>query len=100
MLENQLLSSMLFWRQRMNNKVLIKLKVPDLDDTYDVFIPINRKIGNVIELLNKSLGELTKGVYQCTKRQNLYNKYTGNRYNNNSLVVDTDIRNGTHVILI
>lgn len=84
----------------MNNKVLIKLTVPDLDDSYDVFVPINRKIGNVIELLNKSLNELTKGVYKGTRQQNLYNKYTGARYNNNLLVIETDIRNGTHVILI
>lgn len=83
-----------------NNKVLIKLTIPDLDSSYDVFIPINRKIGNVIELLNKSLNELTKGIYEGTRQQNLYNKYTGTRYNNNLLVIETDIRNGTHIILI
>lgn len=83
-----------------NNKVLIKLTIPDLDSSYDVFIPINRKIGNVIELLNKSLNELTKGIYEGTRQQNLYNKYTGARYNNNLLVIETDIRNGTHIILI
>ena len=83
-----------------NNKVLVILTVPDLDDSYDVFIPINRKIGNIIELLNKSLNELTKGVYVGGKQQNLYNKYTGARYNNNLLVIETDIRNGTHRILI
>lgn len=83
-----------------NNKVLVILTVPDLDDSYDVFIPINRKIGNIIELLNKSLNELTKGVYVGDKQQNLYNKYTGARYNNNLLVIETDIRNGSHIILI
>ncbi len=83
-----------------NNKVLVILTVPDLDDSYDIFIPINRKIGNIIELLNKSLNELTKGVYVGDKHQNLYNKYTGARYNNNLLVIETDIRNGTHIILM
>ncbi len=83
-----------------NNKVLVRLTVPDLDESYDVFIPINRKIGNVIELLNKSLNEMTKGTYVGNKKQNLYNKYTSSRYNNNLLVIETDIRNGTHIILI
>ncbi len=83
-----------------SNKVLVRLTVPDLDESYDVFIPINRKIGNVIELLNKSLNEMTKGIYVGNSSQSLYNKYTSMRYNNNLLVIETDIRNGTHVILI
>ncbi len=83
-----------------SNKVLVRLTVPDLDESYDVFIPINRKIGNVIELLNKSLSEMTKGIYVGSKKQNLYNKYTSARYDNNLLVIETDIRNGTHIILI
>ena len=29
----------------MKNKVLVKLIVPDIDETYDIFLPINKKIG-------------------------------------------------------
>lgn len=83
-----------------NNKVLLKLTVPDIDESYDVFVPINRKIGNIIELLNKSINEITKGAYVGTNKQCLYNRYSGQRYNNNALLIETDIRNGSHVILI
>ena len=43
----------------MKNKVLVHLLIPEIDQEYDVFIPINVRIGTVIELLNKSLMELT-----------------------------------------
>ena len=31
----------------MNNKILIKLIVPDLDNTYDIFIPVNELVWRV-----------------------------------------------------
>ena len=43
----------------MKNKVLVELIVPQIDEKYNVYIPINKKIGNVIVLLNKAISELT-----------------------------------------
>ncbi len=34
----------------MKNKILVEIIVPDIDQSYEVFIPINRKVGSVIEL--------------------------------------------------
>ena len=42
----------------MNNKVLVKLYVPTLEEQYDIWIPINKKIYNVIELLTKTINEI------------------------------------------
>ena len=39
----------------MSNKVLVHLLLPEIDEAYDVFIPINIRIGTVIKLINKSL---------------------------------------------
>lgn len=84
----------------MENKILIILNVPELDETYDMMIPTSRKIGNLIELISKFLTEITDGKYKVDIHKNLYNKENGQRYNNNALVIDTDIRNGTRLILI
>ncbi len=84
----------------MENKVLVVLNLPELDETFDIMIPISRKIGNIIELISKFLNEETEGQYQIDVHKNLYNKETGQRYNNNQLVIETDIRNGTRLILI
>ena len=46
-----------------DNKILIKLIVPELDKTYDLFIPISKKVGNIIKLVNKGLEELNNDVY-------------------------------------
>lgn len=83
-----------------SNKVLVSLSVPEIDETFDILIPISRKVGNVIELINKILEENTKGKYKGSKTQNLYNRITGERYNINLLVIETNIRNGTQIVLI
>ena len=84
----------------MENKVLIILNVSELDETYDIMIPVSRKIGNIIELISKFLIDITDGKYVVDIHKNLYNKESGYRYNNNALVIDTDIRNGARLVLI
>ena len=84
----------------MKDKVLINLFVPEIDKSYDLFIPIGKKVGNIIVLLNKSVFELSDGVYYPKVRNNLYNKDTGLKYELNSTIKDTNIRNGTKLILL
>ena len=84
----------------MKNKILVELIVPELDEKFNLFIPINKKIGNIIVLLNKSVKELTNGAYDGTNTTALYSKATGEKYSINVLVRETDIRNGTSLILI
>lgn len=84
----------------MENKVLIILDIPELDESYDIMIPVSRKVGNLIELISKFLTEITDGRYMVDIHKNLYNKESNQRYNNNSLIIDTDIRNGTRLVLI
>lgn len=84
----------------MKNKILIELIVPEIEKTYNVYIPINRRIGNVISLLNKSVYELSNGVYKENNKAGLYNRETGTKYNINYLVRATDIRNGTTLVLL
>lgn len=84
----------------MENKVLVILNIPEIDESYDIMIPISRKVGNIIELISKFLNEETDGQYKIDINKNLYNKESGQRYSNNQLVVETDIRNGTRLVLI
>lgn len=82
------------------NKVLIKVIVPELDNSYDVFVPINRKIGNIIELLNKSISDMNGDCFEINNKRCLYNRYTGTRYNFNNILYETDIRNDSVLVLI
>jgi hypothetical protein len=84
----------------VKNKVLVELSVPEIDEVYNLYLPVNRKIGNIIVLLNKSLFEFTNGAYKESSQRFLYNKKTGERYSVNSLLRETDIRNGSSIVLL
>lgn len=82
------------------NKVLIKLYVPMIEEQYDIWLPLNKRIYNVIVLLTKSINEMSSGNYSPDKIPILYDKVTSIPYDVNLRVVDTNIRNGTELVLI
>lgn len=82
------------------NKILIELEIPLLEKTYDLFIPINKKIGTVKKLIEASLQELTKTDYEIREDTNFYSKDTGEIYDVNKTVRDTDLKNGSRIILL
>ncbi len=81
-------------------KVLVKLYVPVLEEDYDIWLPLNKKISNTIILLIKAINEFSGGYYNPSKMPLLYNKLTGNVYNMDLTIKDANIRNGTEIILI
>lgn len=83
----------------MKNKILVELIVPEVEESYNVFLPINRKIGNVIILLSKAVSELTGGVYAVSTKTNLYDANTGSAYDMDKIILDTNIRNGSRIVL-
>ena len=82
------------------NKILIRLYIPLIEKSYDVYIPINKKIGTVKTLIEGGLSELTDGEYIGSQETNFYSKDTGQIYNVNRTVRDTDLKNGSKIILI
>lgn len=84
----------------MKNKVLVELVVPTIESTFDVYLPINKRIGNIIVLLNKTVSEFSEGCYEGNEKTALYNRDTSEKYDVNTLLYNTDIRNGTTLILL
>lgn len=84
----------------MKNKVLIKLIVPEIDEDYDLYIPVNKKIGSIILLINKAVSEISNGQYLCNDEYSLFNRETGEKYDPKLVIRDTNIKNGTNLILI
>ena len=83
----------------MENKILIELIVPELEEKFDVFIPITKRVGNVIALLSKAITDL--GIaYDLTPSMGLYNRFTYQKYDPNDLIYNTDIMNGTILVLV
>lgn len=84
----------------MKNKVLIRLIVPELDNTFDIFIPVNEVIWKIKKLIVKSISDLTGTPLDTNVEYILLNKDNCKLYSNNEIVINTDIRNATELILI
>lgn len=84
----------------MKNKILIRLFVPELDYNFDVFIPANEIVWKVKRLLSKSVSDLTNGGIDASGDYVLLNKVTSKVYDNNDVILETDIRNATELILL
>lgn len=82
------------------NKILIELEIPLIEKTYDLYIPINKKVGTIKLLIEESLVELTDNAYSIKPESNFYSKETGQMYDVNKTVRDTDLKNGSRIILI
>ena len=82
------------------NKVLVKVYVPIIEEQYDILIPLNRRIYNVIKLLVKAINELSNGYYEQKEEPMLYDKITAIPYDENLSIRESNIRNGTELILL
>ncbi len=82
------------------NKVLIKVYVPYIGEEYDVFIPVNRKIGTVKKYIINTIYELSNGNLKNINKIRIYDKQTGEILNNNMYIKESNIRNGTKLILL
>lgn len=83
-----------------NNKILLEVYIPSIEKEYDIFVPVNKKIGIIKQMIEKGIFDLTDGVYKISSDTNLYSKETGNIYDVNVSLIDTDLRNGSGIILI
>lgn len=84
----------------MKNKILIGLYIPLIEKNYDIYIPVNKKIGTIKKLIEQGLVELTDNSYIIKEDSNFYSKENGQIYDVNKTVRDTDLENGSKIILI
>lgn len=82
------------------NKVIVKIYVPIIEEKYEVWLPANKKIYNIIILLTKVINEFTGGYYTPNSMPILYDKISAKPYDINLTIKESTIRNGTELILI
>ena len=79
------------------NKILVRVYVPAIEKNYEIWIPLNKRIRNAIVLIIKMIAD---EEYNPKKIPNLYNKESGEKYDLDSFIQQTNIRNATELILI
>ena len=83
----------------MNNKVLIRLYAPELDLHFDLFIPVNEFVWKIKKFIVKSISDLSSVPLDLNDQYLLMNKDNGRIYQNNEIILQTDIRNATELML-
>lgn len=83
----------------MDFRVFVVIEAPILDKRYELFVPVDRRIHDLIGILKKTLPELSKDYYE-RNNPNLYNKSSGKVYDLNLIIKNTDIKMGTRLILL
>ena len=84
----------------MKNKILIKVYIPNLDETYEIFIPTNERIKKILELIVKVVEEHSDSDFSSEQRHLLVDTDTLNIYSGSLIVRDTNLKNSKIVILI
>lgn len=82
-----------------DNKVNVDLIVPSIGEKYNLFIPANKSIGEIIVILNQAINELT-GYFPHNKTLSLLNVMENKIYDINQDLIDTGIKNGSVLALI
>lgn len=84
----------------MKNKYLITILIPDIEYEFDVYIPSNKKVGTIKKYLYFSINELTNGAFKIKDNVIFIDRDNGITYDNDKLIKDSGIKNGTKIVLI
>lgn len=82
----------------MDFKVLVTVYVPEIEKSYDLYLPINKTIGSICNLLVLLINEDTSNAYPKKKNYALCNRYNSQLYKFSDYLRDTDIRNGSQLV--
>lgn len=83
----------------MDFRVYVLIEAPILDKTFEMLVPIDRRIHEVIGALKRIAPEL-KEKYYVSHLPNLYNVATGEIYDMNLIIEESNIKTGTRLLLI
>ena len=84
----------------MNNKALVEITVPAAAQKYDVFIPLESRMSEVVKMVASALSDLSGGKYKATDDAILCDAETGSIFNINMEVAELGIKNGSRLMLI
>lgn len=82
----------------MENKILINVYVVKLDKNYDIYIPLDLPIGEIATLIYKAANILSDNQLNSNTGYAIMDGSSGKFYNLNTIVGNTNIRNGKQVI--
>jgi hypothetical protein len=83
----------------MDFRVYVVIEVPILDKKFELFVPIDRRIHDLLRIIKETDPELSRNYYE-NRELNLFNKTNGKKYDLNMIIKNSDIKMGTRLVLI
>lgn len=81
------------------NKILVTIYIISIDESYDLFLPVNKKVIELLNLIQDSLIDLSNGNYQKKENILLYNE-DGLIINPNNYVKYSGLKNGSKLLIV
>ena len=82
------------------DKVLVEVFVPVLGSSFDIFIPLQSMMYEVLELIKKAIVDLSNGRFISNQNTTICHREDGSIININLSVYELKIRNGSKLMLI
>ena len=82
------------------DKVLIDIFLPDINRSFEVYIPLDSKFYEITPLVSKMLSELSNVLFISGDDSILYERKTGNILNINMSARQLNIKNGDNLMLL
>ena len=61
----------------MKNKILVEIDIPHLDEKYNIYLPLNKNVADILTLLSKALKDVNLLYKLDFDNCQLYNSDTG-----------------------
>jgi uncharacterized ubiquitin-like protein YukD len=81
------------------NKILVTIYVLSIETQYDLMIPINLTVKEVMDLIQESISELSSKSYVIKQDAVLYDE-EGKVINDNNIVKFSGLKNGSRLLLV
>lgn len=81
------------------NKYLVTIYTPLISEKFDVLIPNSKRVIDIIYYSTKIINNLLDGEFPI-KNYDLIDRNNGKIYDKDTLISDTDIRNGSELIIL
>lgn len=84
----------------MKNKILLEIYFPQIDEKYNIYVPLNKNVANIIELICKAINETSRIKNIDFNNLQLYSTINALPYSPNTIIKESNIRNGMKLILM
>ena len=82
------------------NKILIEVFLPAANKSFEIYIPLELKLHEVTFLVDKTISELSNGLFSSNDDSILCEKSTGNILNINMSARELNLKNGAELMLL